>query len=357
MEARLIRGAAGGGDGVLRGALLGVGNVAVKGHLPVWRGRKEARLVAAADVQPAGREAFRTAVPTGRWYESAGSLLVAEGPDFVDVSAPPAVHAPLIRMALAAGAHVLCEKPLVLGREDLESLSSFAGEKGLVLFPVHNWKHAPVLARATALVREGRVGRVTRVSWETLRTEPAVAVGSGGKNWRVDPALAGGGILLDHGWHALYAVSGWMTGEPRTLSATLEIRKYRELPLEDTATVRLGYGDAAAELFLTWAANERRNRAAILGTEGSIRIDGGSLELRRPSDGPAVVEETHSSLSEGSHHPDWFGGVLDGLFAEIADPKLRGRGLTEASLCLRLVLGLQESGRRGGETLSFDPGE
>ena len=99
--------------GVLRGAFVGFGNVAAEGHLPGWRLRKDVAIVAATDVASARRDAFSAACPGGRWYDSVDRLLAGEALDFVDICAPPGSHAALIRRALDAGFHVLCEKPLV----------------------------------------------------------------------------------------------------------------------------------------------------------------------------------------------------------------------------------------------------
>jgi predicted dehydrogenase len=75
---------------------------------------------------------------------------------------------------------------------------------------VHNWLKAPICDRISSLVDGGALGTVRAVRWQTLRIEPAVTVTSDGANWRADPAVAGGGILFDHGWHALYSVVRWL---------------------------------------------------------------------------------------------------------------------------------------------------
>ena len=59
--------------------------------------------------------------------------------------------------------------------------------------------------------------------------------------------------------------------------------------------------------------------------------------------------EFPQSLSEGSHHPDWFGGVIESFFAEIAGRQARGSNLAQARLCAALVAASYESARRGGE--------
>lgn len=332
---------------MLRGALLGVGHVAVNGHLPGWQGRPEAALVAAADARDGGKAAFLAACPQARWYASAEELFGSETLDFVDIATPPAAHAALIRAALERSLHVLCEKPLVLAREDLAPLAALARDSGRALVTVHNWKHAPALSKLTELVREGAVGEVRRCRWETLRTQPAAAAGEGG-NWRTDPAQSGGGILMDHGWHALNAVAGWLGPSPRSVQAVLETRRHHAFPIEDTATVTLEYPGAAAEIFLTWAAGERSNRVVLEGSRGSLGLNGGRVTLSTPGGDRSI---DLPSIAEGSHHPEWFGGVLRDFFEEIAEPSRRGRNLTEAAFCSAAVALAQESSRLGGKAL------
>src|SRR5258705_7884953 len=183
----------------LRGAVLGLGNGAVDGHLPGWRPRPDAVIVAATDLYPARRAECLAALPGARWHASVDSLLAADDLDFVDVCTPPSSHAALIEAALAHGLHVLCEKPLVASLTDLERLAGLARAARAVLHTVHNWHQAPLVRATDALIREGRIGAVREVAWRTLRTQPAAA--AGGESWRGDPAGAGGGGLTHHGWH------------------------------------------------------------------------------------------------------------------------------------------------------------
>ena len=92
---------------MLRGAIVGLGNVAVHAHLPAWSERKDIEIVAATDLSPARRTALESGLPRARWYDSADDLLVREAPDFVDICTPPGTHAELIRTGLRHRAHVL----------------------------------------------------------------------------------------------------------------------------------------------------------------------------------------------------------------------------------------------------------
>jgi predicted dehydrogenase len=333
---------------MLRGALIGVGHVARNGHLPGWSGRTDATLTAAADARPDGREAFLAAFPGARWYGSAEELLAREALDFVDVCTPPALHAPIAREALESGRHVLCEKPLVLSPRDLPGLEAATRERGRALVTVHNWKNAPALVRITELVRGGAIGQIRRCRWETLRTKPAVTAGEA-TNWRVDPAQSGGGILVDHGWHAFYVLREWLGGEPQTVSARLTTEKHHDFPAEDTAAVSLDWSGASVEVLLTWAASERANRVTLDGERGRVSLDGGRVQLET---GPGTARSFDlPSIAEGSHHPEWFAGVVEEFLGEIEDPARRGSNLRAASLCATLIALSQDSSRRGGSVL------
>jgi predicted dehydrogenase len=334
---------------VLSGAFIGFGNVAAYGHMPGWRARNDVRIVAATDAAPARREAFLAACPDGRWCDAIDDLLDRETLDFVDICTPPGSHARLIGRALDAGLHVLCEKPLVTRVEDAGIAAAAAARAGRVLHTVHNWLKAPVCLKISALIDEGAIGAVRSVRWRTLRTQPAIAVSADGvTNWRVDPALAGGGILFDHGWHALYCVARW-AGAPRSVAALLETRRFHEQPLEDTATIELETTSGACHIFLTWAADERSNAIEIDGDQGEIRVVGDSVVAR--SNSQERRWSRPPSLSEGSHHSDWFGGAAADFLAAAAGG---GKGnLEEAMLCARLIDAAQRSSAAAGARLSF----
>lgn len=329
---------------MLRGAFIGFGNVAEKGHLPGWQARNDARIVAATDAVAPRRDAFRAACPDGRWYDSVNELLSDKTLDFVDICTPPSSHASLIGHALAAGLHVLCEKPLATRLPDAQSIAAAGTRAGRVVHVVHNWLKAPICRKISELISDGTIGRTQSVHWQTLRTQPAIAVpAGGGTNWRIDPAIAGGGILFDHGWHALYCVMHW-GGSPGGISATLERRRFTDWPLEDTATVTLDRMPGTAEIHLTWASEVRANTIEIEGEYGRLSVAGDVLRLevcsgeRQWSCPPA--------LSEGSHHRDWFVGVADD-FCSAAMTGSKGN-LDEAVRCAELIDLAQRSSAAGG---------
>jgi predicted dehydrogenase len=334
---------------VLKGAFIGFGNVAAHGHMPGWSARDDVRIVAATDAATSRRQAFLAACPDGRWHATVDDLLSSEKLDFVDICAPPGAHAALIERALRAGLHVLSEKPLVTRVEDAERISAAAARAGHVLHTAHNWLHAPICRKISALIDDGAIGAVRSVRWRTLRTQPAIAVSADGvANWRVDPGQAGGGILIDHGWHALYCVMRW-AGVPNGVAARLETRRFHDQPLEDTASVDLDAAAGVSNIFLTWAAHERANAIEIDGEQGEIRVIDDAVILKANA-----LERRWSCpppLSEGSHHPDWFGAVAADFVA--AATGCAESNLNEALLCARAIDTAQRSSAAGGARLAF----
>ena len=334
---------------LLRGAFIGFGNVAAKGHLSGWQSRNDVEIVAAADTAAARREDFLAACPDGRWYDTVSDLLAGETLDFVDICTPPGNHAALIEQALNADLHILCEKPLVTRMEDALAVDAAAARAGRVVHTVHNWLEAPICRKISALIAEGAIGALRSIRWRTLRTAPAAAAAHDrGANWRVDPAMAGGGILFDHGWHALYCIVRW-GGAPSGIAATLETRRFHEWPLEDTATVALDLVSGTSEIYLTWAGEERANFIDIEGEHGHISVEGDHVVLQ------TKLRKHHwscpPSLSEGSHHQDWFIAVAEDFRVAAA---AGGKGnLEEAVLCAQLIDLAQRSSAAGGIRLAI----
>src|SRR2546425_12109514 len=95
---------------MLRGAIIGLGNVALGVHLPGWARRQDVEIVAVTDVARARRPAAEAQLPTARWDHSAEELLAREGLDFIDNFTPPASHAPLIAAAPQRGVPPLSEE-------------------------------------------------------------------------------------------------------------------------------------------------------------------------------------------------------------------------------------------------------
>ncbi len=314
-----------------RGAIIGFGSVAEKGHLPGWQADAEFNIVAVVDPANARRACAEELVAGVRTYSNIDELFAKESLEFVDIASPPSFHQPAILAAAAAGVDVLCEKPVTTTAASYRPMRLAIRESGILLHAVHNWKFSEAFVVLREILADGGFGKVTGLSFETRRNGWSVS----DNDWRIKRDVAGGGILVDHGWHNFYLILALATEPPLAVSATLERRRYREAEIEDTAFCRIEFPQMSADVRLTWAAEERRTRWQVTAESGRVVIDDDSVETEHS--GRSEVRQLRSGLSAGSHHADWFPGVIDSFRRELEDPRVRGTNLREAEWCLVLL--------------------
>lgn len=325
-----------------QGAIIGFGNIAEKGHLPSYLKSAEAEIVAVMDPSEQRRAAAQAVISGVRVYSSVEDLFRTEKVDFVDICTPPASHAALAQQALEHGMHVLCEKPLVLSEEDYVQLAKTQRERQRTVFAVHNWKYAPIIRQALDWIREGRIGQVWHVELFVLRdnvckgtTQGANGAAGPAENWRQDPAVSGGGILVDHGWHAFYLLTNLIGADPGSILSNMHFGEDAGASLDEVAQVLIQFPQATGYIHLTWRAPMRRNTMHIQGVAGSILIDDDRL-LLNARDG-AAKELRFPALSAGSHHADWFEAMLPDFVEEMKNPAKRGANFREAGWCVALT--------------------
>ncbi|HXZ88574.1 MAG TPA: Gfo/Idh/MocA family oxidoreductase [Candidatus Binataceae bacterium] len=338
----------------LRGAISGFGEVAAQAHLVGWRSRPGVSIVAIHDPVAERRHRAINLIPNIRVYDDLELMLEGEALDFVDIASPPAFHAASARLALEAGANVLVEKPLCLEPAELDELSRLATSKSRVLMCVHNWRHAPAYRRAYELITQARLGEVRYIALTRLRTEPAGAGGSAapsGERWRLD-ATTGGGILIDHGWHAFYLAQWLMGGDaPHAVSAHLGFRT--GTTVDDLADLRIDFPrDRIAHVHLSWCAPARRTSAIIYGSNGILEIEGDRVILTERSG--RVEDHSVADAPDDSYHWAWFARTAAEFERATAEAPEARENLSQARVAIGLIARARESSRTGGSALGFD---
>ena len=322
---------------MLKGAIAGFGFISGKGHFPAYQQRDDVEIVAIADVCPARLEVARKAAPGARLYATCDELLEKETAlDFIDISTPPVDHTRIALQALARGLHVLCEKPLTTSVAEAQKLVDAARAHGRVVFPAHNYKHAPVVKFALETIRSGKIGTVRAVTLNTFRTTHAKGVPEWRTNWRRDRKTSGGGIAMDHGSHSFYLTFAWLGSLPTHVTAkTLTLD--RQYDTEDNLNCVLTFPNGYAHAFLTWTAGVRKVVYSLQGTKGALVIDDDDWELT--SGGPEARTETGIIESDwmDASHTKWFNSLFDQFKDAIASRDFVGRELREAVACIQLI--------------------
>lgn len=335
----------------LRGAIVGFGHVAVEGHLPAWTTDRHFTIQAVCDADPTRLAHAEQALPSARRYATLEEMLDQERLDFVDIATPPSTHAAIVRTVAEKKVHVLCEKPLALTTDECNKIRAAARQAGVVVFTVHNWKYAPIIRTAKRVLRRGELGSLTALRLETLRTAPPG--GATDADWRLNPSVAGGGIFVDHGWHALYLALHLLDAAPVAITARLSQRKFTASTAEDTAECSIEFPGSVAEIFLTWAAETRSNTGTIIGPQGRLVIADRSLTVALSGREPTETAFAEP-LSAGSYHPNWFASMVEDFREELLETTTRGNNFRQAETTGRLIELGYRSHAAGGTRVPFD---
>ena len=177
--------------------------------------------------QPAllvGHRADATAEAAARWEWPEHSVdwreaVERDDIDVIDICTPGQTHAEIALAALAAGKHVLCEKPLANSVAEAEEMTDAAARAGVVAMCGFSYRRTPALTLARELIAAGRVGEIRHVRAQYL--QDWLSDSDAPHTWRLDRDRAGSGALGDIGAHSIDTAQ-WLTGQDITaVSATL----------------------------------------------------------------------------------------------------------------------------------------
>jgi predicted dehydrogenase len=237
-------------------------------------------------------------VVSARDDDAIASGIARERPDLVTVHSPPFMHDRHVRIALAAGVGaVMCDKPLTTGIETSESLCATAADAGVRHLMNFEFRCDPGRERLRALVRDGAVGRVERVSWTHWSSASRVPLRRYG--WLFD-ASRGGGFVNAWGSHAVDTLRWLLDDELHVVTASLTTA-IRTRPSDDgqrhpctaddafTTTLR-STRDAEIALDASFvAAASLAPRILVGGSDGVLELIGDARLVRRGADGTREV--------------------------------------------------------------------
>jgi predicted dehydrogenase len=269
----------------VRLALVGAGIYARDAHLPALLQQTEHFEVAAIWSRRAESAA---ALAAGMPYPveittEYRRLLLRDDIEAVDIVLPIPAQAAFVAEALAAGKHVISEKPLAPERATAQQLLDLHAENpGQVWMVGENWRYESAFVQAAALVREGAIGRPLTVHWAHY-----VPMNASSKYYATEWRRAGsypGGFLLDGGVHYVAALRS-VLGEIDAVAAFATLAA-PELPPLDTLTAALHFVNGVlGTLLMTFAAGTPFGAAmTITGDRGSMRVERGRIELAAGSE-------------------------------------------------------------------------
>lgn len=250
----------------LRIGLVGAGHIAAS-HLAAWRDAPGCRLAGILDVRREAAEERARQYGVERVHDAIDALV--DDCDVVDVCTPPDTHAELARAVIAAGRHLLCEKPLVTDLSQWQELAGLLEGSGSRVAVVHNLKFVRSVRRARRWVDQGRIGRLLRLS-RLFLTDPEGDRMLAGRHW--SHGLPGG-RWFETLPHALYLIHHFLGPlEPVAVTALATPAAPPGAPADEVSLVFRGKGGLAD---VQYSANCRLNRRLLTlwGSRGQVAID------------------------------------------------------------------------------------
>jgi predicted dehydrogenase len=238
-------------------------------------------VVGVAGSSPAKAEQFRAAHGIARAHADALELIHSPDVDVVHVCTPNHLHAPLSLAALAAGKHVVCEKPLATDAETARDLTRAAREARRVAVVPFVYRFHPMAREARAQVAAGAIGRVSLAhggylqDWLLYPEED---------NWRVDPRVGGPtrafGDIGSHWCDMLEFVTGdritAVSAQTSRINDNRGENGGRAVTTEDLVTFQFTTaGGVVGSAVISQVSPGRKNQLVleVSGTEGSLRFD------------------------------------------------------------------------------------
>ncbi len=213
------------------------------------------------------------AIFAGRVHADIEPLLADEAVRAIYVATPNHLHRAVTERALQAGKPVLCEKPMAASLADAEVMADAAARTRALYGTAFDQRHHAAHATLRAAIRDGLVGDVTavRVVYACWLDAGWRRYGSG-DNWRIDPARAGGGALMDLAPHGLDLID-FLLNEPVAEAVALTQRRTHGYAVDDGAMLigRTGRG-VLASLHVAYNCPETlpRRRLEVAGTRGLL---------------------------------------------------------------------------------------
>jgi predicted dehydrogenase len=212
-------------------------------HLLGYRECEDAEVVAVCQRSPGKAEAFARQHRVPFFFTDYRAVIAEPAVDVVSIAAPPYVHHEITLAALAAGKHVLCEKPFAMNAQQGREMYERAEQSELTHATAFNWRFLPGVMRSKELIEEGFVGRVyhVNVKWYAERqADPHIPL-----LWRHRKELAGFGVLGDIGPHVIDMLR-WMLGDFRKVAAHFATAIHERKSADSGVVVAADADDACA---------------------------------------------------------------------------------------------------------------
>jgi len=250
------------------GAPVRIGILGASVHAPTTlitpaRGNPEVVVAAVASRDNARAAAFATEYGIARVHDSYEALISDPDLDAVYVVLPTSVHGRWTRAALAAGKHVLCEKPFTANAAEARDIAELAASSDRVVMAAMQYRYHPLTLRAEEIIASGELGTLQRVEIAMCVLLPKFS----GNCYQY--AFAGG-ATMDAGSYAFDMARTFGGSTPEVVSARAKLRS-PEVDRAMSAEVRFAGGHTGRVRCALWSSDLFRASATVVGERGEMR--------------------------------------------------------------------------------------
>ncbi len=246
-------------------ALIGAGRVA-QSYAQAFKTCPEVQVAAVVDPQADAAQSLSHRLRCPAFADITKLLNSPLQVDAAVICTPPNTHEELTSVLLEQGIAVLCEKPFTLDSASALRLLAKASRTHTLLTMASKFRYVPDIFQAKTLLDRGLIGEpLVLENIFTARVDMA-------HRWNSDPAIAGGGVLIDNGTHAIDLMRFFLG--PLTHVHAIESKRIQRLSVEDTVQLyaRTASG-AVGTSSLSWSIQKDNSHYLVLyGTEGCIQV-------------------------------------------------------------------------------------
>ena len=307
--------------------------------IPAMRLARRSELAAVASRERGRAEAYAREWSVLRAMVGYQTLLDDASIDAVYIPLPNSEHVEWTLAAIAAGKHVLCEKPLALDPADVDRIAYAAAAAGVIVEEGFMYRHEPLTARVMSLVNDGAIGTIRAVvSGFTFALEPA-------HNIRLNPALGGGSLWDVGGYPVTYAQL--ITGhEPKMVFGTAH---WHESGVDEEFMGMLRFGGGATANIYAGFRAAYRTWLEILGSDGGLTVP----NPFRPGPLETLELERHGALEriDVTGSPEIFVREIEDFEAAVLDGAAPVVSLAESRRTAATLAALHAAARESGARL------
>ena len=208
-------------------------------------------------------KAFAAKHDIGRVHESYEALIADPDLDAVYIPLPNGLHGRWTRAALAAGKHVLCEKPFTANAAEAREIAELTAKSDRVVMEAFHYRYHPLALRIEELIAAGTVGKLRRVEAALCFPLPNFS------DIRYNYSLAGG-ATMDAGCYAVHMVRTFGGSTPEVVSAQAKLRG-PQVDRAMTAELRFAGGHTGRVRCSMWSSHLLQISARVVGDRGELR--------------------------------------------------------------------------------------